>query len=109
MELGGFRAESVARHAQPILDLHPQRARRAGGPDAAVLLAERAGAGARRNFARLRTPVERERNVAAMAFTGDQHRSLSGASAHRPVPPTSRPDGPGSTNSCAAAAPCLRG
>src|SRR5581483_467510 len=107
MELRRLRAEGVARDPCRFGDAHPERAGRAGGPDAAVLLAERAGAGARRDLCRLRAPVEREGDVAAVAPTSDQHRFLPCASAGRRAPPRFRSGAPESTSSGAAAAPSL--
>src|SRR5919108_293587 len=77
VEFGRLRAEGIARNEQRLPDGDAQRSRRAGGPDAAVLHAERAAAGASGDFPGLRPPVEPEGDVTAMTASRDQHTALS--------------------------------
>ena len=67
------RAEFVTRHARRIGDCDAQAGPGVRRPHAAVLRAERAVAGARRDDARIGGPVQLEGDVAAMALAGDQH------------------------------------
>lgn len=69
-------AEHVLAHARRVLDAYLERSRRTGGPHAAVLGAERAGACPGRDLRGLRLPVEREGDVAAMAASVDEHDGL---------------------------------
>src|SRR3989442_9143868 len=73
VELRRLRAEGVARGTRRFLDRNLQRTGRARRPYPTVLGAERAGAGARRNLRRLRLPIQRERDVPAVATSVDQH------------------------------------
>ena len=73
MELCGARAELVARHARRIIDLDLERGARVGRPHAAMLDAERAAAGPRRNLRRIRFPAQDERDVPAVTLTVDEH------------------------------------
>ena len=57
---GGLGEERVLRYVRLVLNRDLKRAGWARSPDAAMLRAERAGAGARRNFVRLRQPIELE-------------------------------------------------
>ena len=70
---GRLCTEAVRGHSRGILDGHLQRARRAGGPNAAVLGAERASAGASRDLQRSGYPVQLERDISAVAVSADQH------------------------------------
>ena len=73
MELRRPGAEDIDRDAIRVLEVHRERARGTRRPDATVLGAERAAAGARRDFGGLGLPVERERDVPAMARSVNQH------------------------------------
>src|SRR5882672_108540 len=73
VKLGGARAVRVLRHECGIPDRHLERAARVRSPDAAVLGAERAGAGARLDLGGTRLPGEREGDIAAVALAADQH------------------------------------
>jgi hypothetical protein len=72
VELSGPGTERVPGYERGILDHYLQRAAGIGGPDATMLGAKRAGAGASRNFGGIRLPGERERDVSAVALTVDQ-------------------------------------
>src|SRR5205085_2104365 len=77
VEVGAPRAELVGPSLRRIAHRHPEHAARIGGPHAAVLRAEGAIAGPRRDFRRVGLPHERERDVAAVTTTVDEHaRSL---------------------------------
>ena len=55
---GGLGAERVFRDVRHVQNFDFKRAGWARGPDTAMLQAERASAGARRDFGRLRQPIE---------------------------------------------------
>src|SRR5438067_2455539 len=73
VEVGGPRAELVWPSLRRIAHRHHEHATRVGGPHAAMLGAERAVARARRNLGGFRLPLERERDIAAVAATVDEH------------------------------------
>src|SRR5258706_5816917 len=73
LELRGLGAECVLRHLRGIFHHDLESAAWIGSPHAAVLGAERAGAGAGGNLDRVRIPGEGEGDVAAVALAVDQH------------------------------------
>src|SRR5258706_2933159 len=72
-EFRGLGAECVLRHLRGIFHHDPESAAWIGGPHAAVLGAERAGAGAGGNLDRVRISGEGEGDVAAVALTANHH------------------------------------
>src|SRR5439155_11209188 len=73
--------EGVLRHQRGITNTDREPGLWARSPDAAVLDAERTTARARRNLWRVSLPFELERDIAAVAFTGDEHVGVDGSSA----------------------------
>src|SRR2546426_7972047 len=65
--------ESVLRHERGITNRDRQPGIGVRSPDASVLNAEGTTAHARRNLGRVSFPFELEGDVAAVAFTGDEH------------------------------------
>src|SRR3569832_298882 len=86
VEARRLRAEGVMRDERRILHLDVERALRVRRPHAAVLAAERAGAGTRGNLFRLRRPVEPERDVAAVAAAVDVHEAFLASHSRRSNP-----------------------
>src|SRR5258706_465707 len=70
---GGPGPESVLRHERGITNGDRQPGFWVRSPDAAVLDAEGTTAGTRRNLGRVSFPFELEGDIAAVAFTGDEH------------------------------------
>ena len=73
MKRRGPGPEGVLRHQRGITNSDRQPGIGVRSPDAAVLDAERTTARARRNLGRVSFPFELEGDVAAVAFTGDEH------------------------------------
>ena len=65
--------EGVLRHERGITNGDRQPGIGVRSPDASVLDAERTTARARRNLGRVSFPFEFEGDIAAVAFTGDEH------------------------------------
>jgi len=65
--------EGVLRHERGITNNDRQPGFGIRSPDAAVLDAERTTARTRRNLGRVSFPFELESDIAAVAFTGDEH------------------------------------
>jgi hypothetical protein len=77
VELRCLRAEGVTRNTGRIGNYHAKRSGGARSPHASVLGAEGARAGARRNLGWLGFPQQLERDISAVAASGDeQERSL---------------------------------
>jgi len=70
---GGPGSEGVLRHERGITNSDRQRGIGVRSPDAAVLHAERTTARASRNLGRVSFPFELEGDIAAVAFTVDEH------------------------------------
>jgi len=66
-------SEDVLRHERGVTNRNRQPGVRVRSPDASVLDAEGTTAGARRNLGRLSFPLELEGDIAAVAFTIDEH------------------------------------
>ena len=73
--------EGVLRHQRGITNSDRQPGIGVRSPDAAVLDAERTTARARRNLGRVSFPFEFEGDIAAVAFTGDEHVDIGGSRA----------------------------
>src|SRR5436190_13786546 len=84
MELRGAGAECVDRDERGIADRYLQGAAWVGGPHAAVLGAERAAAGARRNLGGIGVPGQGEGDVPAMALAVNHHEMSTSARATAP-------------------------
>jgi hypothetical protein len=77
VELGRLGAEGIARNTAWIGNYHAKRTGGARSPYASMLGAEGACAGARRNLGWFGFPQQLERNISAVAASGDeQERSL---------------------------------
>src|SRR5512143_612569 len=72
VELSRLRAEDISRDVRWIGNCHSKLASRARSPHASVFGAEGARAGARRNLDWLGFPQQLERNVSAVAASGDE-------------------------------------
>ena len=73
MKRRGPGPEGVLRHQRGITNSDRQPGIGVRSPDAAVLDAERTTARARRNLGRVSFPLELKGDIAAVAFTGDEH------------------------------------
>ena len=71
MERGGARAERIHRHEPGVTHGGGKPGFRIRRPDPAVLDAERTAACARRDFTRIPSPFELERDIATVAFAID--------------------------------------
>jgi len=87
---GGPSPEGILRHKRGITNSDRQPGIGVRSPDAAVFDAEGTAARARRNLGRVSFPFELESDIAAVAFTGDEHVGI-GASVASRVPVNAPP------------------
>ena len=82
--------KNVLRHERGITNSDRQPGIGVRSPDAAVLDAERTTARARRNLGRVSFPFEFEGDIAAVAFTGDEHVDIGESGAPQRPPCAAR-------------------
>lgn len=78
---GSPSSEGLLRHERGITNRDCQRGGWVGCPDATVLDAEGTTARTRRNLGRVSFPFELERDIAAVAFTSDEHVDIGASRA----------------------------